>query len=124
MLVPPAMEDTRASSMQAAWRAAGPAELQLCLAGLQQLLDAVSHQHNPACQPAPIYRCARALDTAAAEYGAAHGDSNQLVLAMVHLLDLSGSSRQSDAQRALEAAMRACVLRALCWALWLLGCWG
>ena len=123
MLLPPAMEDARASSMQAAWRAAGPAELHLCLAGLQQLLDAVSHEHNPACQPAPIYRSALALDAAAAEYSAAH-DGNQQVLPMVHLLDLSGSSRHSDAQRALEAAMRACVLRAMHWALWLLGCWG
>lgn len=117
-----AEEDARASNLQAVWRAAAQAELQLCQSGLEQLLVAVSEHHNPSCQPGPIYRCIQALDAAVTEYISAHGDSSQQVLPMMQLLRLS-AGQPGDVARTLQAAMHMSVLRALHWCLWLLGCW-
>lgn len=49
------------SVLDAAWRQAGEAELQLCQSGLAPFLDAVSLEHNPAFEPAPLLDCLATL---------------------------------------------------------------
>jgi hypothetical protein len=83
------------SVLDAAWRQAGEAELQLCQSGLAPFLDAVSLEHNPALEPAPLLDCLAPLAAAAAEHAA------------------TGSS--------LQPVMDTEVLRAMTWCLWLLG---
>lgn len=113
--------DAHDSSMGAAWARAGQAELQLCQSGLQQWLVAISSEHNAACQPAPIYRCVQALDTAAGEYLSAY--SKQDLLAALHTLELSHMelASQRGCASVLQAVMHREVVRALSWCLWLLG---
>lgn len=89
--------DGGGSVLDAAWQQAGEAELQLCQSGLARFLDAVSLEHNPASEPAPLLDCLDALVTAAGEHSAA-----------CSAVDL-------------QPVMDTEVLRAMTWCLWLLG---
>lgn len=89
--------DGGGSVLDAAWQRAGEAELQLCQSGLARFLDAVSLEHNPALETAPVLDCLDALATAAGEHATACSAAD------------------------LQPVMETEVLRAMTWCLWLLG---
>lgn len=106
-------------SMQAAWQRAGSAELQLCQAGFQQMLDAVSVEHNPACQPGPVYRCLQALSAAAAEYLSDY--NTQGLVDKTSVLSVRQAAGRDDGAALLRWQMHIELLRAMCWCMWLVG---
>jgi len=108
-------------SMQAAWLRAGSAELQLCQSGLQQMLDAVSVEHNPACQPGLVYRCLQALSTAAVEYLSEY--NTQGLLDKTSVLSVRQAAGRDDSAALLRCCgqMHTELLRAMCWCMWLVG---
>lgn len=133
-----------ATGMQAAWAAASPAELQLCLTGLQDFGRVVS---SSKCSPATVFNCLIALEAAASEYAAASaedGTSDAVSRSMGGRTAGSlGQMEQSSMARVLQAAgphgghgasqglaakqelvrcaLHMEALRCLSWCCWLLG---
>lgn len=114
--------DACCADMQPAWqRAAGSAELQLCLSGLHQLLEAVASE-----QPVAVYRCIHALDVAVGEYWAAYsteslGFTRTAAMSSSVLAPTDGSAGDGHHTELVKCCMHTELLRAFSWCLWLLG---
>lgn len=127
------------AAMEAAWPAVGSAELQLCLAGLQEVPKAVT---SSKCSAAVLFKCLIMLEAAATEYTLEPGSSDDAVirrkmgvlpanwcdqqeqLIMARLLQM-GNARQDVAFPSHQELVRCCMhmetLRCFSWCLWLLG---
>ena len=110
-----------AADQQPAWLRVGSAELQLCQSGLQQLLEAVSAERNPACHPAAVYRCLQALEVAAGEYWAANKSDGLFSRSSIQQPPGPAAGQGEGTAGVVTSTMHLELLRAFHWCVWLLG---
>lgn len=108
----------------ACWSSAGAAELQLCLSGLHDTVQAIGATCDSGSSPLALYRCLVSLDAVAGEYTAALGGSRLSELVGVSARLGGGVSGTAASQSPVRLAMHVELLRAYTWCLWLLGVLG